>query len=279
MDAQLDLEDATKLNPDQERQATLYVEDMRRNFHPSHILQSMDLILFNAESDMPIYVENNSPLLEKMRQMILVDHIEDIQLIKNRLWNGVHAMLAWQSALFNHQTIGVALADHRVDQFMHELIDEVQAGLALRLPNRAFDLTRLAESFINSCEHAYKDPCARVARDPLRKLAINERVLGSLATNLKYGLETKHLQQGIVYGLMYAVSVNQCSMDQVIKFIQLQFSDLKKANELEQLQRIEQIEAYVIIQLQQIADQSTEQLRPLSNHAIAQDQKGAAKFA
>ncbi|WP_180134721.1 bifunctional mannitol-1-phosphate dehydrogenase/phosphatase [Acinetobacter sp. YH12070] len=279
VDAQLDLEDATKLNPDQERQATLYVEDMRRNFHPSHILQSMDLILFNAESDMPIYVENNSPLLEKMRQMILVDHIEDIQLIKNRLWNGVHAMLAWQSALFNHQTIGVALADHRVDQFMHELIDEVQAGLARCLPNRAFDLTRLAESFINSCEHAYKDPCARVARDPLRKLAINERVLGSLATNLKYGLETKHLQQGIVYGLMYAVSVNQCSMEQVINFIQLQFSELKKTNELEQLERIEQIEANVMIQLQHFSDQSTEQFTSWKNHAVTQDQKDTAKFA
>lgn len=279
VDAQLDLEDATKLNPDQERQATLYVEDMRRNFHPSHILQSMDLILFNAESDMPIYVENNSPLLEKMRQMILVDHIEDIQLIKNRLWNGVHAMLAWQSVLLNHQTIGVALADHRVDQFMHELIDEVQAGLARCLPNRAFDLTRLAESFINSCEHAYKDPCARVARDPLRKLAINERVLGSLATNLKYGLETKHLQQGIVYGLMYAVSVNQCSMDQVINFIQLQFSELKKTNELEQLERIEQIEANVMIQLQHFSDQSTEQFTSWKNHAVTQDQKDTVKFA
>ncbi|WP_180049612.1 bifunctional mannitol-1-phosphate dehydrogenase/phosphatase [Acinetobacter sp. YH12144] len=278
-DAQLDLEDATKLNPDQERQATLYVEDMRRNFHPSHILQSMDLILFNAESDMPIYVENNSPLLEKMRQMILVDHIEDIQLIKNRLWNGVHAMLAWQSALFNHQTIGVALADHRVDQFMHELIDEVQAGLARCLPNRAFDLTRLAESFINSCEHAYKDPCARVARDPLRKLAINERVLGSLATNLKYGLETTHLQQGIVYGLVYALSVNQCSMEQVINFIQLQFSELKKTNELEQLERIEQIEANVMIQLQHFSDQSTEQFTSWKNHAVTQDQKDTAKFA
>ena len=278
-DAQLDLEDATKLNPDQERQATLYVEDMRRNFHPSHILQSMDLILFNAESDMPIYVENNSPLLEKMRQMILVDHIEDIQLIKNRLWNGVHAMLAWQSALLNHQTIGVALADNRVDQFMHELIDEVKAGLARRLPNRAIDLTRLAESFINSCEHAYKDPCARVARDPLRKLAFNERVLGSLVTNVKYGLETNHLQQGIVYGLMYAVSVNQCSMDQVIKFIQLQFLELKKTNELEQLQRIEQIEANVMSQLQQFAEQSTEQFRPLSKLAVTQDQNGAAKLA
>ncbi|WP_180089918.1 MULTISPECIES: bifunctional mannitol-1-phosphate dehydrogenase/phosphatase [unclassified Acinetobacter] len=279
VNAQLDLEDATKLNPDQERQATLYVEDMRRNFHPSHILQSMDLILFNAESDMPIYVENNSPLLEKMRQMILVDHIEDIQLIKNRLWNGVHAMLAWQSALFNHQTIGVALADHRVDQFMHELIDEVQAGLARRLPNRAFDLTRLAESFINSCEHAYKDPCARVARDPLRKLAINERVLGSLATNVKYGLETTHLQQGIVYGLMYAVSVNQCSMDQAINFIQLQFSELKKTNELEQLERIEQIEANVMIQLQHFSDQFTEQFTSWKNHAVTQDQKDTAKFA
>ncbi len=40
----------------------------------------MDLILFNAEMDMPIYVENQSPLLSKMRQMILVDQISDIQL-------------------------------------------------------------------------------------------------------------------------------------------------------------------------------------------------------
>lgn len=38
----------------------------------------------------------------------------------------------------------------------------------------------MAESFLNSCRSAYKYPCERVARDPLRKLNLNERVLGSL---------------------------------------------------------------------------------------------------
>ncbi len=222
-DDQIEIEDATRLNPEQERQATLYVEDMRRNFHPSHILQSMDLILFNAESDMPIYVENNSPLLEKMRQMILVDDIGEIQLIKNRLWNGVHAMLAWKAASLGHQTVGVALADPQVKQFMRELLTEVQSGLAQSIAHRAQDLSRLTQSFVDSCEHAYKDPCARVARDPLRKLSVNERVLGSLKTNLQYELHTSHLEQGIVLGMVYAVQVEDVATEQVIEYLQIQF--------------------------------------------------------
>ncbi|OTG79502.1 haloacid dehalogenase [Acinetobacter sp. ANC 5054] len=220
----VEMEDATRLNVEQERQATLYVEDMRRNFQPSHILQSMDLILFNAESDMPIYVENNSPLLEKMRQMILVEHIQDIQIIKNRLWNGVHAMLAWKSALLKHQTVGVALSDLGVEQFMRNVLQEVQAGLTQTYPDRANDLTRLSQSFIDSCAHAYKDPCTRVARDPLRKLSFNERVLGSIATNLNYGLDTRYLQQGVIYGLVYAIETQAIELSKVHMFLETQFN-------------------------------------------------------
>ena len=245
-DDQIEIEDATRLNPEQERQATLYVEDMRRNFHPSHILQSMDLILFNAESDMPIYVENNSPLLEKMRQMILVDDIGEIQLIKNRLWNGVHAMLAWKAASLGHQTVGVALADPQVKQFMQELLTEVQSGLAQSIAHRAQDLSRLTQSFVDSCEHAYKDPCARVARDPLRKLSVNERVLGSLKTNLQYELDTCHLEQGIVLGMVYAVQVDGLATEQVIEYLQIQFAKMFIALRGEHQTEIQRIEQDVI---------------------------------
>lgn len=245
-DDQIEIEDATRLNPEQERQATLYVEDMRRNFHPSHILQSMDLILFNAESDMPIYVENNSPLLEKMRQMILVDDIGEIQLIKNRLWNGVHAMLAWKAASLGHQTVGVALADPQVKQFMRELLTEVQSGLAQSIAHRAQDLSRLTQSFVDSCEHAYKDPCARVARDPLRKLSVNERVLGSLKTNLQYQLHTSHLEKGIVLGMSYAVQVEGLATEQVTEYIQIQFAKMFIALRGEHQTKIQRIEQDVI---------------------------------
>lgn len=204
-DENVEIEDTAKLSTAQEHQASLYIDDMRRNFQPSHILQSMDLILFNSEIDMPIYVENNSPLLEKMRQMIVVDNIADIQLIKNRLWNGTHAMLAWYASLLGHETIGVAMGDIRVQKMVNNLVDEIKAGLATQLPHRAKDLDRLAKSFIVSCQNAYKDPCQRVARDPLRKLNPNERVLGSIVNNLRYHQTVDQLLWGASLGYFYAI--------------------------------------------------------------------------
>lgn len=218
----VDLDDATALNAEQEHQAGLYIEDLRRNFQPSHILQSMDLILFNAETDMPIYVENNSPLLAKMRQMILVDDIANIQLIKNRLWNGVHAMMAWYASLRGHQTIGVAMSDHTVRKFMHQSLAQVKHGLCYQIPKHASDLERLTQSFSESCANAYQDPCARVGREPLRKLEHNERVMGSLAVLLKYSLPFDAVLKGAVLGYVYALEQGECEQQELLMHLQIQ---------------------------------------------------------
>ena len=218
----VDLDDATALNTEQEHQAGLYIEDLRRNFQPSHILQSMDLILFNAETDMPIYVENNSPLLAKMRQMILVDDIANIQLIKNRLWNGVHAMMAWYASLRGHQTIGVAMSDHTIRKFMNQALAQVKHGLCYQIPKHASDLERLAQSFSESCANAYQDPCARVGREPLRKLEHNERVMGSLATLLKYSLPFDAVLKGAVLGYVYALEQGECEQQELLMHLQIQ---------------------------------------------------------
>lgn len=218
----VDLDDATALNTEQEHQAGLYIEDLRRNFQPSHILQSMDLILFNAETDMPIYVENNSPLLAKMRQMILVDDIANIQLIKNRLWNGVHAMMAWYASLRGHQTIGIAMSDHIVRKFMHQSLAQVKHGLCYQIPKHASDLERLTQSFSESCANAYQDPCARVGREPLRKLEHNERVMGSLATLLKYSLPFDAVLKGAVLGYVYALEQGECEQQELLMHLQIQ---------------------------------------------------------
>ncbi|WP_347452664.1 HAD-IA family hydrolase [Acinetobacter thermotolerans] len=218
----VDLDDSTALNADQEYQAGVYIEDLRRNFQPSHILQSMDLILFNAETDMPIYVENNSPLLAKMRQMILVDDIASIQLIKNRLWNGVHAMIAWYASLRGHQTIGVALSDPTVKKFMQQLLGQVKQGLGCQLPQHVRELDRLAQSFAESCASAYQDPCARVGRDPLRKLEQDERVLGSLTSLLQYSLPFEAVLKGAVLGYVYAIEQSECEPMQALIHLQTQ---------------------------------------------------------
>ncbi|MFM6957962.1 MAG: bifunctional mannitol-1-phosphate dehydrogenase/phosphatase, partial [Acinetobacter sp.] len=159
----IELSDETALTEQQEQHLSSCLDDMKGQFQAGQFLQNMDLILFHSETDMPIYVENRSPLLHKMRQMILVDQIADIQIIKNRLWNGCHAMLAWYASLNGHETIGIAMADLAVRQYAERLVDEVKLGLANLIPNQKKQLDRMAESFLNSCRSAYKDPCERVA--------------------------------------------------------------------------------------------------------------------
>ncbi|MDV7615725.1 HAD-IA family hydrolase [Acinetobacter baumannii] len=223
---QIEIEDCNKLTPDQLNQASIYVDNMRRNFQPGHILQSMDLILFHSETDMPIYVEKGSPLLEKLRQVVLVDQITDIQLIKNRLWNGVHAMLAWYASLMGYESIGVAMGDHSVKAFAENLVAEVKQGLAIVLPNYAKDLDRMSQSFLDSCEYAFKDPCQRVARDPLRKLNHNERVMASIAVNIRHDLPYKNLLKGAALGYAYAIQFLEIEETKAVEHLQQQIQNL-----------------------------------------------------
>lgn len=204
-DETIELSDETALTEKQEQQITNCLEDMRGQFQAGQFLQNMDLILFHSETDMPIYVENRSPLLSKMRQMILVDQISDIQIIKNRLWNGCHAMLAWYASTIGHEMIGIAMADSKIKKYAEQVVDEVKLGLVNIVPNQAKELDRMAESFLNSCRSAYKDPCERVARDPLRKLNFNERVFGSIENHIHQQLPYQNLLKGAVYGYVYAL--------------------------------------------------------------------------
>lgn len=232
---QTDIEDATHLNPEQNRLASMYVEEMSSNFKPSHILQNMDLVLFHAEVDMPIYVENNSPLLKKMRQMILVEDISEIQLIKNRLWNGVHAMVAWYAIHLGYQTIGLSMADSKVREFMENLLKEVVAGLAIALPHRKKDLDDLLQSFRNSCENAFKDPCERVARDPLRKLMASERVFGSISYNIEYDLPHNILIQGALYGYLYSIEQKNISYSEAVEHLEIQLRQSRLSQQYQQI--------------------------------------------
>ena len=216
----IELSEETALTEKQEQQITYCLEDMRRQFQTGQFLQNMDLILFHSEMDMPIYVENRSPLLSKMRQMILVDQISEIQIIKNRLWNGCHAILAWYASTLGHDTIGIAMADPKVMKYAEQLVKEVKLGLANMIPNQAKELDRMAESFLHSCRAAYKDPCERVAREPLRKLNLNERVLGSLESHVQQQLLYQKLMQGAIYGYAYALKMLGLDEIKIVKHVQ-----------------------------------------------------------
>lgn len=173
---------------------------------PTNAMSQLHLVLFNSEADMPLYVERGSDLLERLRQVNTVPDIAQIQVIKNRLWNGPHAIVAWYASLLGHAWVGQGMGDARVSALAERLIrQEVAPALVAEYPQMAEVVSRFAEAFLERCKTSFKDPCARVGRDPLRKLQRNERILSSIELARKHGIETPALAFGAALAIHHAL--------------------------------------------------------------------------
>jgi HAD superfamily hydrolase (TIGR01509 family) len=172
----------------------------------SSALSQLHLILFNSEPDMPLYVERGSGLLERLRQVKTVDDIAQIQVIKNRLWNGPHAIIAWYASLLGYSWVGQGMGDPRVAALAERLIRQ-EVAPALLADNAEMNeaVAAFAQTFLERCKTSFKDPCARVARDPLRKLQRNERILSSIDLASKHAIETPALAYGAALAIHYAL--------------------------------------------------------------------------
>ncbi|WP_409422378.1 HAD-IA family hydrolase [Pseudaeromonas sp. ZJS20] len=169
-------------------------------------LARLNLVLFNSEPDMALYVSDQSPLLARLRQVKVVEDIAGLQMIKNRLSNGTHAILAWFGGLLGHQTIGQAMGDERVQRLVDRLMrEEIQPLLLARWPQHADYMADFIPAFVQRCRLSFKDPCDRVGRDPIRKLQHGERVLGTLTLAQEQGLASPMLELGLAAGLLWAL--------------------------------------------------------------------------
>lgn len=162
--------------------------------------------LFHSGPDMQLYAAKGSQLLQCLRQIRTVDDIREIQIIKNRLLNGSHAIIAWYASLLGYRTIGQGMGDPRVQELVRQVIEqEVKPAILREQPAMAEFIDNLSLTFINRCKVSFKDPCRRVGRDPLRKLQRKERILGSIALAARHGIPTPALEAGTALGILYAL--------------------------------------------------------------------------
>lgn len=197
---------AGAVSAEQARALAPIVSTLRDAAEPASALAPLHLILFNSETDMPLYAQQGSDLLEHLRQVDTVADIGEIQTLKNRLWNGSHAIIAWYAALLGHPTIGRAMGDARVQALMAQLIEgELVPALQVACPGLRARLPEFVATFRQRCEHAFKDPCERVGRDPLRKLQRHERLFASLAMAQAQGITAPALALGPALAVWYAL--------------------------------------------------------------------------
>ncbi|MCW4024631.1 MAG: HAD-IA family hydrolase [Candidatus Bathyarchaeota archaeon] len=169
-------------------------------------LSRFNVTLFSSEPDMPLYASKGSPILERLRQVVTVEDIRSMQEIKNKLSNGTHAIIAWYSALLGYKTIGQGMGDPRVSKLAESIIKhEIKPALLIENPHSKQYITSITYDFLQRCRASFKDECARVGRDPMRKLQRGERVMGAIQLAKKYDLKTTGLEFGAACGIMYSV--------------------------------------------------------------------------
>jgi len=169
-------------------------------------LTDLNVTLFSSEPDMPLFASNSSPLLSTLRQIVVIDDIKSMQEIKNKLSNGTHAIIAWYSRLLGYNSIGQGMGDIRVEKLALNIMkSEIKPALLIENPDFQKYITSFITNFIKRCRISFNDKCARVGRDPLRKLQNGERIIGAIQLAQKYQISTNNLEFGVACAILYSI--------------------------------------------------------------------------
>ncbi|MCP6135192.1 hypothetical protein NL393_39035, partial [Klebsiella pneumoniae] len=70
---------------------------------------------------------------------------------------------------------------------------EVGPALVAENAGMAEAVGDFASAFLERCKTSFRDPCARVGRDPLRKLQRHERIFSSIDLAREHAIDTPSL--------------------------------------------------------------------------------------
>lgn len=210
-----------EIAPEMPARLTRSAQRLHEAAETARALDQLNLVLYHSEPDMALYAEAGAPILSRLRQIHTVDDIHMVQMIKNRLWNGTHAIIAWYASLLGHDTIGQGMSDPRVAALVDRLLeDEVRPALLAEFPAAAPLLPGFAKTFVTRCRSSFKDTTARVGRDPLRKLQRRERIFGTIDMARRHGLSSDALEYGAALAVLFALKaeapVKECRKIQEI---------------------------------------------------------------
>jgi len=136
----------------------------------------------------------------------LASDMESYRLLKLNLLNCAHALAAYCGHFHGCKTIDEAVAKPEVRHLIERALDQVANSLKLRggLPEHEIDGFRAG--ILIRLENVLDDAVPRVARDPLRKLKRDDRLLGSALLVLYNSFQvSEELAQGIAAGFVYAL--------------------------------------------------------------------------
>lgn len=118
--------------------------------------------------------------------------------------NGPNAVTAYMGYLKGYTTINEALTDREIYETVYGMMEECGRMLQRRHGFDAGAMLKYRELLLARFENPYIiDDVVRVAREPMRKLAANDRIIAPMIYAHEYGIETPHYYKGIAAALLY----------------------------------------------------------------------------
>lgn len=124
------------------------------------------------------------------------------------LFNAGHCAAAFLGWSAGYATVAEAMADAAIREAVGRVVDEAREALAAHVANRpgseAIPPRPAASILARYVEPALADPVVRVAREPRRKLAPDDRLIGPAVTCLAAGMQPSALAHAAAAALAYA---------------------------------------------------------------------------
>lgn len=139
--------------------------------------------------------------LSGVEWMQICDGIEFLKDIKLFIHNCPHAACAYAGYVKGYSTTQEAEQDEEIAALMKGCLEESKAGITAQFHPSEEQLELVG------CSMKAKDDevesIRRVAENPIRKLARNDRLTGAAMYCLKHGIPPKNIARAIAYGLKY----------------------------------------------------------------------------
>ncbi len=171
-------------------------------------LRKMDPLCIPAEQG-ELIIEGGEGVIPALQNIVWADAgtIEKFWACKFFVHNASHAVLGFLGRLAGHEFVHQAMADETIGPVVETAIRTItDAVIASNLAEEDFArayMEREIRRFKNTFLH---DPVERVAKDPLRKLSANDRLIQALELVRNAKLDPYPILLGISAALRYAAS-------------------------------------------------------------------------
>ncbi len=136
--------------------------------------------------------------------MEIVDKLEPYLERKLYGFNGPHCITACLGCVKGHETILDSINDPEIEKIVTGVTAECSAALCARHGFSPEAMATYSAVTINRFRNPYlRDEVKRVAREPMRKLSPDDRLVGPMKLALSYGLPVDNYAVGVAAAMLY----------------------------------------------------------------------------